>query len=59
MADVSILEVLPYGEPIGTLTDVAGDRNLFAFDDSYIESAARPVLGRELPRAVTVRPAHG
>ena len=44
MADVSILEVLLYGEPIGTLTRVAGDRNLFAFNEAYIERAARPVL---------------
>lgn len=45
MADVSILEVLLYGQPIGTLTRVAGDRNFFAFNEAYIESAARPVLG--------------
>ena len=45
MADVSILEVLLYGEPIGTLTRVAGDRNFFAFNEAYIENAARPVLG--------------
>lgn len=45
MADVSILEVLLYGEPIGTLTRVAGDRNLFAFTDTYIKDADRPVLG--------------
>jgi len=45
MADVSILDVLLYGEPVGTLTRVAGDRNLFAFNEAYIESAVRPVLG--------------
>jgi serine/threonine-protein kinase HipA len=45
MADVSILEVLLYGEPIGTLTRVAGDRNLFAFAEAYIEDTDRPVLG--------------
>lgn len=45
MADVSILDVLLYGEPVGTLTRVAGDRNLFAFNEAYIENAARPVLG--------------
>ncbi|MDZ7783269.1 MAG: HipA domain-containing protein [Halioglobus sp.] len=45
MADVSILEVLLYGEPIGTLTRVAGDRNFFAFNEAYIEDADRPVLG--------------
>ena len=45
MADVSILDVQLYGEPVGTLTRVAGDRNLFAFNEAYIENAARPVLG--------------
>jgi len=45
MADVSILDVLLYGEPIGTLTRVAGDRNLFAFNEAHIENAARPVIG--------------
>jgi serine/threonine-protein kinase HipA len=44
MADVSTLEVLLYGEPIGTLTLVPGDRSLFAFHEEYIEDAERPVL---------------
>lgn len=45
MADVSILNVLLYNEPIGTLTRVGGDRTLFAFNDAYIEDENRPVLG--------------
>ena len=45
MADVSVLDVLLYGEPIGTLTRVGGDRSLFAFNDAYIADEARPVLG--------------
>ena len=45
MADVNVLDVLLYDEPIGTLTRVGGDRTLFAFNDSYIEDEARPVLG--------------
>lgn len=45
MADVSVLDVLLYGEPIATLTRVGGDRTLFAFNDSYIENEQRPVLG--------------
>ena len=45
MADVSVLEVLLYGEAIGTLTRVAGDRTLFAFNEAYIDNVARPVLG--------------
>lgn len=45
MTDVSVLEVLIYGDPIGTLTRVGGDRTLFAFNDAYIEDEGRPVLG--------------
>ena len=45
MADVSVLDVLLYDEPIGTLTRVPGDRILFAFNDAYIEDENRPVLG--------------
>jgi len=45
MADVSVLDVLLYGEPIGTLTRVGGDRTLFAFNDDYIADEGRPVLG--------------
>lgn len=44
MADVSTLDVLLYGEPIGTLTLVPGDRSLFAFNEQYIEDPDRPVL---------------
>jgi serine/threonine-protein kinase HipA len=44
MADVSVLDVLLYGEPIGTLTRVPGDRILFAFNDDYINDANRPIL---------------
>ncbi|MFN4764724.1 HipA N-terminal domain-containing protein, partial [Gillisia sp. Q332] len=45
MADVFVLNVLLYGEPIGTLTRVGGDRTIFAFNDAYIADEARPVLG--------------
>ena len=44
MADVSVLEVLIYGEPIGTLTRVPGDRSLFAFNEDYTANEERPVL---------------
>ena len=44
MADVSVLEVLLYGEPIGTLTRVGGDTSIFAFDEAYIADKTRPVL---------------
>jgi serine/threonine-protein kinase HipA len=45
MADVSVLDVLLYGRPIGTLTRVAGDRTLFAFNEAYIADEDRPTLG--------------
>ena len=44
-SDVSVLEVLLYGKPIGTLTRVAGDRTLFAFNQDYIDDPDRPTLG--------------
>lgn len=44
MADVSVLEVLLYGEPIGTLTRVSGDTSLFAFSEGYVADTGRPVL---------------
>ena len=44
MVDVSVLEVLLYGEPVGTLTLVPGDRSLFAFNEDYIANEERPVL---------------
>ncbi len=45
MAEVNVLDVLLYDEPIGTLTRVGGDRTLFAFTDDYIEDTSRPTLG--------------
>ncbi len=44
MPDVSVLDVLLYGEPVGTLTLVQGDRTIFAFNQSYIDNPARPTL---------------
>ncbi len=45
MTDVHVLDVLLYGDPVGTLTRVGDDRALFAFNDSYIGDPARPTLG--------------
>ena len=45
IADVSVLDVLLYNEPIGTLTRVEGDRSIFAFNETYIADENRPVLG--------------
>ncbi len=44
MPDVSTLEVLLHGIPIGTLTLLEGRRTLFAFNQSYIEDRERPTL---------------
>ena len=44
MANPSVLEVVLHGKAIGTLTQLGGDRNLFAFNDAYINDAARPTL---------------
>lgn len=45
MANVSVLNVNLHGETIGTLTNVGGDRTLFAFTDDYIENPDRATLG--------------
>ncbi len=39
-----ILRVLLHKQPIGTLTLLAGDQTLFAFDEDYINDLARPTL---------------
>lgn len=44
MPDVSVLEVLLHGAPVGTLTRAGGDRILFAFTDTYLDDEARPTL---------------
>ena len=44
MSNVSTLNVLLYGKLIGTITDVGGDRSLFAFTQEYIEDSERSIL---------------
>lgn len=44
MPDVAVLDVLLHDQPIGTLTHLPGDRNLFAFDQDYIDNPRRPTL---------------
>ncbi|HEC17575.1 MAG TPA: type II toxin-antitoxin system HipA family toxin, partial [Sedimenticola sp.] len=44
MADVSVLSVSLYGDPIGTLTLLPGDQTLFSFDQAYIDNPGRPTL---------------
>lgn len=43
-SNVTVLNVMLYGEPIGTLTRVEGDRTLFAFNDDYVGDPGRPTL---------------
>ncbi|KMT63909.1 type II toxin-antitoxin system HipA family toxin [Catenovulum maritimum] len=42
---VSTLNVLLYGEPIATITNVGQDRTLFSFTEEYINNESRSVLG--------------
>jgi serine/threonine-protein kinase HipA len=44
MPDVSVLNVLLYGERIGTITLVPQERSLFAFNQAYIDNPKRPTL---------------
>lgn len=44
MPDIKVLRVLLYNQPIGTLTRLPGDKNLFAFDETYIKNGSRPIL---------------
>ena len=45
MAEVSVLNINFYGDTIGTLTRVSGDRSLFSFTDEYVADGNRPTLG--------------
>jgi serine/threonine-protein kinase HipA len=44
LPDIKTLRVFLYDRPIGTLTHLAGDKNVFAFDEAYIEDSSRPIL---------------
>ncbi len=45
MTDVSVLNVRLYGDIIGKLTRLYGDRTLFSFTDDYVADKNRPTLG--------------
>jgi len=45
MSRVNNLSVLLYGEEIGTLTYVGGERTIFSFREAYIENRSRSTLG--------------
>ena len=44
-AAASALGVFLHGRRIGAVTRLAGDRNLFAFDEDYADDPGRPLLG--------------
>lgn len=44
MPNVIVLDILLYGEPIGTMTLLPGDRVLFTFSDDYVGDANRATL---------------
>lgn len=44
MADVTVLNILLYGEPIATLTRVGDDQTFFAFNQDYMDNTQRPTL---------------
>jgi len=52
MADLSVLTVALYGEPIGTLTLLPGDQTLFTFNQGYIDNPDRPTLSLSLKDAL-------
>ena len=41
---MNALRILLYGEPVGTLIRLTDDKNLFSFEESYINAALRPTL---------------
>lgn len=44
MPDVSVLDVRLYGRSIATLTNLQGDRTIFAFNEDYVADQDRPTL---------------
>jgi len=45
MTDTLVLAVHLYGDKIGTITRIGGDRSIFAFEEAYINNDKRPTLG--------------
>lgn len=41
---MNALRIFLYGEPVGTLIRLADDKNLFTFEESYIDAARPPTL---------------
>ncbi len=44
MPEVAALEVRLHGQPIGSIARIAGDRSIFAFEESYVQDQDRPTL---------------
>jgi serine/threonine-protein kinase HipA len=44
MAQVAVLDVQMYGKSVGALTRLPDDKNIFTFDQAYIENSERPTL---------------
>ncbi|RWB92783.1 MAG: type II toxin-antitoxin system HipA family toxin [Mesorhizobium sp.] len=44
MPDVAVLDIRLYGTPIATLTNIQGDRSIFAFNEDYVADEQRPTL---------------
>lgn len=42
--NIAVLEVFLHNQPIGTLTRLQDDRNIFSFNKEYIENPTRPLL---------------
>lgn len=44
MSDINQLQVFLYDKPVGTLTHLPGDLNLFVWNQEYLEDPLRPIL---------------
>lgn len=44
LPDIRVMKVLLYNRPIGTLTHLPGDKNLFTFNEDYVQNPSRPTL---------------
>ena len=44
MSEIAVLEILLHNEPIATLTQLPGDRNLLSFNEAYVDNPNRSIL---------------
>ena len=59
MNNIAVLDVLLYGERIGTLTRLPGDRVLFAFTEAYIANRDRATLSLSFSKRRPRQSHHG